>query len=156
MNNKYLIQLATSPIAPNDLEVNDWKLDDFFFNQNPWGLGRIEDVDRKEALDELKGLLPNGYDLDPVNGTIDLPDDDRYLVETVDRLRNITLVEARKYKMPYVWWKREISLFFDILVYFENGELFTLHEFLLFALDQYALDEGIHKVYIGTVYWYDY
>ena len=85
MNNKYLIQLATSPIAPNDLEENDWKLDKFFFNQNPWGLGRIEDVDRKEALDELKDLLPNGYDLDPVKGTIDIPDDDRYLVETVDR-----------------------------------------------------------------------
>ncbi len=152
MNNKYLVQLAASPIDPNDLEVNDWKLGKFTFDQNPWGLGRIEieDVDRKEALDELKGLLPIGYDLDPVKGTIDLPDDDRYLVETVDRLRSITLEGARNYKMPYVWWKREVSLFFDILVHFENGELFTLHEFLL-----YAMDEGIHKVYIGTVYWYD-
>lgn len=151
MNNKYLIQIATSPIDPDDLEVNDWKLDKFFFDQNPWGLGRIEDVDRKETLDELKGLLPSGYNLDPAKGTIDLPNDDRYLVETVDRLKSITIAEARNYGMPYVWWKSVVGLFSDILVYFENSELFTLPEFLF-----YAMDEGVREVYIGTVYWYDY
>ena len=44
-----------------------------------------------------------------------------------------------------------MCLFGDILIYFENGELFTLPEFLF-----YAMDEGIKKVYIGTVYKYDY
>lgn len=148
MNNKYLIQLATSPIDPNDLEVNDWKLDKFFFDQNPWGLGRIEDVDRKEALDELKGLLPNGNNLDSDNGTFELPNGFDYLDETIDRLKN---AQVNDIFATYSWWHRDVCQFGDLLFYFENGELFTLPEFLF-----YAMDEGIHKVFIGTVFRYDY
>ena len=150
MNNKYLIQIATSPIDPNDLEVNDWKLDKFFFTQNPWGLGRIEDVDRKTALGELKGLLPSGYVLNKTTETIDLPGNLNFLLETHDRLKNIALSPIKTTNV-YSWWHREVCLFGDILIYFENGELFTLPEFLF-----YAMDEGIKKVYIGTVYKYDY
>ena len=148
MNNKYLIQLSTSPIDPNDLEVNDWKLDKFFFEQNPWGLGRIEDVDRKEALNELKGLLPSGYVLNKTKETIDLLGYFDYLEKTIDRLKNC---EVKDIYATYSWWHRDVCLFGDILIYFENGELFTLPEFLF-----YAMDEGIKKVYIGTVYKYDY
>ena len=148
MNNKYLIQLATSPIDPDDLEVNDWKLDKFFFEQNPWGLGRIEDVDRKEALDELKSLLPKGYVLDTDKETIDLLGYFDYLEETIDRLKNSQVTDIFA---TYSWWHRDVCLFGDILIYFENGELFTLPEFLF-----YAMDEGIKEVYIGTVYSYDY
>ena len=151
MNNKYLIQLSTSPIDPNDLEVNDWKLDKFFFEQNPWGLGRIEDVDRKTALGELKGLLPSDSILDPDKETIILPSDLNYLLETIERLKNIVLDPFKGFNALYSWWHREVCLFGDILIYFENGELFTLPEFLF-----YAKDEGIQKVYIGTVYGYDY
>ncbi len=151
MYNKYLIQLATSPIDPNDLEVNDWKLNKFFFDQNPWELGRIEDVDRKVALDELKGLFPSDSILDSDKGTIDLPSDLNYLLETIDRLKNIVLNPFKGFNALYSWWHRDVCLFGDILIYFENGELFTLPEFLF-----YAKDEGIKKVYIGTVYSYDY
>lgn len=151
MNNKYLIQITTSPIDPNDLEVNDWKLDKFFFKQNPWGLGRIVDVDRKEALNELKGLLPSGYTLDTAKETIDLPGNLNYLLETIDRLKSIVLDPFKGFNALYSWWNRDVCLFGDILIYFENGELFTLPEFLF-----YAEDEGIKKVYIGTIYWYDY
>lgn len=150
MYNRYLIQLATSPIDPNDLEVNDWKLDKFFFEQNPWGLGGIEDVDRKEALDELKGLLPKDCILDPGNETIDLSNNHNYLAETINRLKNSEPKLLSEIFNKYDWWHQRVCQFGDILIYFENGELFTLPEFLF-----YAMDEGIKKVYIGTVYWYD-
>ena len=148
MNNKYLIQISTEPIASNDLEVNDWKLDEFFFEQNPWGLGRIEDVDRKETLEELKNLLPKGYVLDTDKETIDLQGGFDYLEETIDRLKNS---QPNDIFATYSWWNRDVCQFGDILFFFENGELFTLPEFLF-----YAMDEGIKKVYIGTVYRYDY
>ncbi len=151
MYNKYLIQLSTSPIDPNDLEVNDWKLDKFFFDQNPWGLGRLEDVDRKAALNELKNLLPSGYTLDTTKETIDLPNGLNYVFETFDRLRNIVQDQLKDIFETYSWWHRDVCLFGDILIYFENGELFTLPEFLF-----YAMDEGVKKVFIGTVYSYDY
>lgn len=144
----YLIQISTEPIASNDLEVNDWKLDKFFFDQNPWGLGWIEDVDRKETLEELKNLLPKGYVLDTDKETIDLQSGFDYLEETIDRLKNS---QPNDIFATYSWWHRDVCQFGDILVYFENGELFTLPEFLF-----YARDEGVHKVYIGTVYRYDY
>lgn len=148
MNNKYLIQISTSPIDPNDLEVNDWKLDKFFFDQNPWGLGHIVDVDRKEALEELKNLLPKGYNLDTEKETIDLQDGFDFLDETIERLKNSQVNDIFN---TYSWWHRDVCQFGDILIYFENGELFTLPEFLF-----YAMDEGIKKLYVGTVYQYDF
>lgn len=150
MNNKYLIQISNSPINPNDLEVNDWKLDKFFFDQNPWDLGRIENVDRMEALDELKGLLPKDCILDSGNETIDLSNNHNYLAETINRLKHEEPKLLSDIFNLYSWWHREVCQFGDLLFYFENGELFTLPEFLF-----YAKDEGIKKVYIGTVYWYD-
>ena len=151
MNNRYLIQIATSPIDPNDLEVNDWKLDKFFFEQNPWGLGRIVDVDRKEALDELKDLLPNDCILDPNAETIDLSNNHNYLAEAIDHLKNNRPNLLSDIINLYGWWHNRVCLFGDILIYFENGELFTLTEFLF-----YAMDERLQMVYIGTVYKYDY
>ena len=137
MNNKYLIQIATSPIDPNDLEVNDWKLDKFFFEQNPWGLGRIEDVNRKETLEELKNLLPSECLLDPDN-------------ETIDRLKNEKPKWLSDIFNLYGWWHQRVCQFDDLLFYFENGELFTLPEFMF-----YAIENRFEKLYIGTVYWYD-
>ena len=150
MNNKYLIQIATSPIDPNDLEVNDWKLDKFFFEQNPWGLGRIEDVNRKETLEELKNLLPSDCILDPDNETIDLSNNHNYLTETIDRLKNEKPKLLSDIFNLYGWWHQRVCQFDDLLFYFENGELFTLPEFMF-----YAIENRFEKLYIGTVYWYD-
>lgn len=154
MNNKYLIELSTSPIDPNDLEVNDSKLDKFFFDQNPWGLGRTEDVDRKETLDYLKDEMPNGCVLDPDNETIEILSHLHldYVKETVERLYFDSIDKVDEiFSSPYYWWKRTVCLFGDILIYFENGELFTLNEFLF-----YAIENHFEKLYIGTVHWYDY
>ena len=134
MNNKYLIQLSTSPIDPNDLEVNDWKLDKFFFEQNPWGLGRIEDVDRKTALGELKGLLPSDSILDPDKETINLPSDLNYLLETIERLKNIVLDPFKGFNALYSWLHREVCLFGDILGILEHrnsilGNVFICRDF---------------------------
>ncbi len=152
MNNKYLIQLSTSPIDPNDLEDNDWKLDKFFFEQNPWGLGRIEDVDRKETLNYLKDEMPNGCALNPGCETIDILNGLEYVKETVERMffNSIDKVDEI-FDSPFYWWKRTVCQFGDILIYFENEELFTLPEFLF-----YAIENHFQKLYIGTVYKYDY
>lgn len=152
MNNKYIIQISTSPIDPNDLEVNDWKLDKFFFDQNPWELGRIIDVDRKETLNYLKDEMPNGCALDPDNETIEILNGLDYVKETVERMFFDSIDKIDEiFGSPFYWWKRTVCMFGDILVYFENGELFTLPEFLF-----YAIENGFQKLYIGTVYQYDF
>ena len=152
MNNTYLIQISTEPIDPNDLEENDWKLDKFFFEHNPWGLQGISDiVDRKDTLDELKSEFSNGFFIDSDNETIELPNNDNYLLEVIEELHNASIDQVKHcFGSAHYWWTREVCHFGDILIYFENGELFTLPSFLF-----YARENHYRKLYIGTVYWYD-
>lgn len=152
MNNTFLIQISTEPIDPNDLRDNDWKLDKFFFEQNPWGLQGISDiVDRKDTLDELKSEFPDGFVIDSDKETIDLPDNDNYVLEIIEDLHNASIEQVQQcFGSAHYWWTREVCRLGDILIYFENGELFTLPSFLF-----YARENHYRRLYIGTIYWYD-
>ena len=149
---RYLIELSTSPIDPNDLEVNGWKLDKFFFDQNPWGLVGIGKVDRKETLEYLKDEMPNGCVLDSDNETIEILNLLDYVKETFNRMFFDFKNKVDEILIfPYHWWKRTVCQFGDILIYFENGGLFTLPEFFF-----YAVMNSFQKLYVGTVYGYEY
>ena len=152
MNNTIIIELAVNQILPQS-RVESQELTHFFFPKNPFWVNEgepLEVSDRKYALDCLKNELPQGYSLDLANGSIDIIKPDGYLQDTINRLQNTNPQHPIDY--PLGWWKKEVCLFCDILIYFEE-ELFTLHEFLLYMISR-SKEDGIQKLYVGGVFEY--
>ena len=152
MNNTIIIELAVNQILPQS-RVESQELTHFFFPKNPFWVNEgepLEVSDRKYALDCLKNELPQGYSLDLANGSIDIIKPDGYLQDTINRLQNTNPQQPIDY--PLGWWKKEVCLFCDILIYFEE-ELFTLHEFLLYMISR-SKEDGIQKLYVGGVFEY--
>ena len=154
MNGDYIFELSQTPISDR---IESWELSHHFYSKNPyWSeVGEPLDVvgsERQDALDYLKNELPQGYSMNPVDERIDILNPDGYLQETINRLQTINPSLPMSY--PLGWWKKEVCLFCDILIYFEE-ELFTLHEFLLYMISA-SKDDGIWKLYIGGVFWYLY
>lgn len=152
MNNTYIFELAINPILPHN-RSQSWELTHFFFPKNPFWIneGEPNDAsDRQYALDCLKNELPQGYTLDLVNESIDIIDPDAYLQVTISRLQTTNPSQPMIY--PLGWWKNEVCLFGDILIYFDK-ELFTLHEFLLYMISR-SKDDDIQKLYVGGVFEY--
>ena len=94
--------------------------------------------------------LPLGYVINLNEESINILDPDAYLQKTIDRLKSIDTKNATR--NPFVWWKNEVCLFGDILIYFRDG-FFTLHEFLLYLITG-SRGNGIRKLYVGGVFEY--
>ena len=86
-----------------------------------------------------------------VDETINIINPDLYLTETINRLQTINPSLPIDY--PLGWWKEDVCLFCDILIYFDE-ELFTLHEFLLYMITR-SKEDGFQKLYVGGVFWYE-
>ena len=152
MNNTFVFELAINPILPQD-RTESWELTRFFFPKNPFWANEGEPLEvsnRQYALDCLKNELPQGYTLDLVDESIEIINPDAYLQETINRLQNTNPKQPIDY--PLGWWKNEVCLFGDILIYFDE-ELFTLHEFLLYMISR-SKEDGIQKLYVGGVFEY--
>ena len=108
------------------------------------------DDERQDVIECLKNELPQGYAMDLVDEKIDILNPDYYLQETINRLQTINPSIPIDY--PLGWWKEDVCLFCDILIYFEE-ELFTLNEFLLYMVSR-SKDDGIQKLYVGGVFEY--
>jgi len=150
MNNTYIFELSQTPIQTS---IESWELTHFFFFKNPfWSEeGEPNDAsDRQFALECLMNELPQGYSMDLVNESIDIINPNAYLQQTIHRLQTINPSQPMRY--PLGWWKNEVCLFGDILIYFDE-ELFTLHEFLLYTISL-SKDYGIQKLYVGGVFEY--
>ena len=152
MNNTYIFELSETLISNR---IESWELSHHFYHKNPYWANEGEPLDvlgaeRQDALDCLKNELPQGYLMDPVDETINIINPDLYLTETINRLQAINPSLPLNY--PLGWWKKEVCLFCDILIYFEE-ELFTLHEFLLYMISL-SKDENIQKLYVGGVFEY--
>ena len=150
MNNKFIFELTKDPII---FYIGHWNLSRFFYPKNSFWVNEgepLEVSDRKYALDCLKNELPQGYSLDLANGSIDIIKPDGYLQDTINRLQNTNPQQPIDY--PLGWWKKEVCLFGDILIYFDE-ELFTLHEFLLYMISR-SKEDGIQKLYVGGVFEY--
>ena len=154
MYNTYIFELSETPIMPQD-RIGSMDLEDFFPSNNPfWAeVGEpleVVDSERHEALECLKNELPLGYSMDLANESIDIINSEHYFQETINRLQNI------RAPSPYFdalgWWKKEVCLFCDILIYFEE-ELFTLNEFLLYMVRVDGDGVG-RKLYVGGVFEY--
>lgn len=150
MNNTFIFEITREAVP--FFAVN-WELTRFFTLNNPfWSEeGAPLDVsDRQYALDCLKNELPQGYSMDPVDERIDIITPDLYLQETINRLQSINPSLPMDY--PLGWWKKEVCLFCDILIYFDE-ELFTLHEFLLYMISR-SKDENIKYLYVRGIFEY--
>jgi len=150
MYNTFVFELTKDPIV---FYIGHWNLSRFFYPKNPFWVNEgepLEVSDRQYALDCLKNELPQGYSLDLANESIDIITPDAYLQETINRLQNTNPQQPIDY--PLGWWKKEVCLFDDILIYFEE-ELFTLHEFLLYMISR-SKEDGIQKLYVGGVFEY--
>jgi hypothetical protein len=150
MNNTYIFELSRTPIC---FYTVSWELSHHFYHKNPYWANEGEPLDvsdRKYALECLIDELPQGYLMDPVDERIDILNPDIYLQETINRLQTTNPSLPMIY--PLGWWKKEVCLFCDILIYFDE-ELFTLHEFLLYMISR-SKDDGIRELYIGGVFEY--
>ena len=152
MNNTNIFELAINLILPQN-RIETWELEHFFYPKNPFWANEGEPKkasDRQNALSSLMNKLSKGYSLDLTNESIDIINPDAYLQETINRLQNTNPKQPIDY--PLGWWKKEICMFCDILIYFDE-ELFTLHEFLLYMISR-SKDDGIKKLYVGGVFKY--
>ena len=158
MNNTYIFELSQTPISDR---IESWELSHHFYPKNPYWSEEGEPLDvvgseRQDALDYLKNKLPQGYSMDLVKERIDILNPDGYLQETINRLQTLkpsqTINPSLPIYYPLGWWKKEVCLFCDILIYFDE-ELFTLHEFLLYMISL-SKDENIQKLYVGGVFEY--
>lgn len=150
MNNTYIFELSRTPIC---FYTVSWELSHHFYHKNPYWANEGEPLDvsdRKHALECLKNELPQGYLMDPVDERIDILNPDIYLQETINRLQTTNPLLPLNY--PLGWWKKEVCLFCDILIYFDE-ELFTLHEFLLYMISL-SKDENIKCLYVRGVFEY--
>ena len=150
MYNTFVFELTKDPII---FYIGRWNLSRFFYPKNPFWVNEgepLEVSDRQYALDCLKNELPQGYSLDFANESIDIINPDAYLQETINRLQKTNPKQPIDY--PLGWWKKEVCLFCDILIYF-GKELFTLHEFLLYMISR-SKEDGIQKLYVGGVFEY--
>ena len=154
MNKEFIFELSANTVLPQD-RIESWELSHHFYPKNPYWSGEGEPLDvlgaeRQDALDCLKNDLPQGYSMDIMDERIDFLNPDLYLQETINRLQTINPSLPMIY--PLGWWKKEVSLFCGILIYFDK-ELFTLHEFLLYMVSK-SKDDGIQKLYVGGVFEY--
>ena len=154
MNNNYIFELSKSPIMPQDC-IGSVDLEEFFPPNNPFWAEEGEPLDvvdneRQEALDCLKIELPQGYSIDLANECIEIINSEQYLQWTINHLHSIKTPSSCWDALG--WWKKEVCLFCDILIYFDE-ELFTLHEFLLYMISL-SKEDGIQKLYVGGVFEY--
>lgn len=154
MNKEFIFELSANTVLPQD-RIESWELSHHFYPKNPYWSGEGEPLDalgaeRQDAMDCLQNELPQGYSMNLVNETINIINPDLYLQETINRLQTINPSLPLNY--PLGWWKKEVCLFCDILIYFDE-ELFTLHEFLLYMVSK-SKDDGIQKLYVGGVFEY--
>lgn len=150
MYNTYIYELSETPIS---YRIESWELSHHFYPKNPYWSEECEPLDvsdRQAAIECLKNELPQGYALDLVDERIDILNPDLYLQETINRLQTTNPSLPMIY--PLGWWKKEVCLFCDILIYFDE-ELFTLHEFLLYMISR-SKDDGIQNLYVGGVFEY--
>lgn len=153
MNNNFIFELSVEPVSLHD-RIESWELSHHFYPQNPYWSEEGEPLDvsdRQDALDCLKHELPQGYSMNLVDETINIINPDLYLTETINRLQIINPSLPIDY--PLGWWKKDVCLFCDILIYFDK-ELFTLHEFLLYMISRNK-EDNIQKLYVGGVFWYE-
>lgn len=154
MYNTYIFELSETPIMPQD-RIGSVDLEEFFTPNNQFcaEVGEpldLVDSERQEALECLKNGLPQGYSMDLANESIDIINSEHYFQETIHRLQNIKAPSP--YFDAFGWWKKEVCLFCDILIYFEE-ELFTLNEFLLYMVRVDGDGVG-RKLYVGGVFEY--
>ena len=153
MNNNFIFELSVEPVSLQD-RIESWELSHHFYPKNPYWSEEGEPLDvsdRQDALDCLKNELPQGYSMNLVDETINIIDPDHYLRETINRLQTINPSLPMIY--PLGWWKEDVCIFCDILIYFDE-ELFTLHEFLLYMITR-SKEDGFQKLYVGGVFWYE-
>ena len=152
MREPFIIELSEAQLLPeNRVEADE--LGRFFPKKNPFWTSEGEPFEifyREYALKHLSTKLPQGYVVDLSNESIDIINPGGYLQETINRLQNTNPQQPIDY--PLGWWKKEVCLFCDILIYFDE-ELFTLREFLLYMISL-SKDDGIKKLYVGGVFEY--
>ena len=153
---KLLFELSTSEMSPDDW-ATDYDLEHFFFKQNPWWVEEglpvsieEEGSSREEVINELKDVLPCGYNIEFEK--VIISDRLKYWQDNIERVKELvaTPVEINAAGFnPLSWWKNQIdALDTSILIYLKQfEELMTLNEFLLFMMR-----EKTGTLYIGSIF----
>lgn len=154
MEERCIFQLSEVPIS-DDNRIDDCDLNRFIHTGNPlWITDILEDVDeeqRAECIEELSNEVVPYCKVDTNTEEVEIVSPRDYVSETLNRLHGI--VPNQKYdEYPLGWWKEEVCQIQKMLVFYEE-ELFTLHEFLLYATTLKE-DHGIERLYIGSVFRY--
>lgn len=152
MKEPFIIELSETPMLPENY-VKSQYLSQYFPKKNPFWTTEGDPFEipyRGYVLKHLSTKLPHGYVINLKEESIDILAPDAYLQETIDRFKSIDTENATR--NPLLWWKREVCLFEDILIYFRD-EFFTLHEFLLYLISG-SKGSGIKKLYVGSVFEY--
>ena len=158
----YIIEIDCGPILPQERMTEDilnkhvlrrdlywWEMKGDVRNALTY------DEDRKEALEALKDILPNCFELDVDNGIITCSGDkNEYLKDTLLRLRKLTYdpVKIMAEEEPLLWWRWEVDRFLDVLFvgWFHAWDVLTLNEFVLLTMGKSFGKEN--AFYIGGIF----
>lgn len=146
MGISYIFEISRGPILPQERMTEDFLNETILHPELQWWEMKSDvrnaltyDEDRKEALEALKNILPNCFELDVDNGIITCSGDKKeYLEDTLNRLRKLTHdpVKIMAEEEPLLWWRWNVDRFQDVLFvgWFHAWDVLTLNEFVLLTM----------------------
>lgn len=162
MGISYIFEISNSPISSEERMTEDFLNETILHRELQWWemKGDVRDaltydMDRKEALESLKDILPHCFTLDIDNGIITCSGDKKeYLEDMLIRLRKLTYnpVEIMAKEEPFLWWRWEVDLYQDVLFvgWFHAWDVLTLNEFVLLTMGK-SFGKG-NAFYIGGIF----
>lgn len=157
----YIFEISSVPVSPEERMTEDFLNETLLHRELQWWEMKgdvrdalIDDAERKEALESLKDILPNGYILDVNNGIITCPGNKKYIEDMVIRLQGL-LSDPSKImaeEEPLLWWRREVDQFQNALFvgWFHAWDVLTVNEFLLLSMGKSF--ENANAFYIGGIF----